>query len=331
VAELDSPVFVVGEDDRLVDVNEAGRAFLDGDALGDPVGTVFAAYPTLQECQQRGQGVEGFVTDHDGQRRYYDVTVLSLSGATQGGSILKLSEVTTRQRRKEALEEQNERLELLASSIAHDLRNPLNVAKLNVGLLGDEPHREEAGDQIAESLDRMEAIIDDMLTLARHDGRVDTETLLLSDAAGTAWGNVATADATLTVADDGSLRADHSQLLTLLENLFRNSVEHGSTGSRSQAGQDAGDHGQGSVTVTVGLMEAGVFIADDGPGIPASDRCEVFEHGYTTHEDGTGFGLAIVERIADAHGWSVTVTDADAGGARFEVTGITRPEQTPAD
>ena len=64
--------------------------------------------------------------------------------------------------------------------------------------------------------------------------------------------------------------------------------------------------------------ERGVFIEDDGPGIPPEERERVFEKGNTTREDGSGFGLAIVERIVDAHGWDVRVAESD-GGARFEL------------
>jgi signal transduction histidine kinase len=48
----------------------------------------------------------------------------------------------------------------------------------------------------------------------------------------------------------------------------------------------------------------------------------VFESGYTTDDDGTGFGLAIVDQIASAHGWTPEVTESDAGGARFEFGGV---------
>ena len=58
--------------------------------------------------------------------------------------------------------------------------------------------------------------------------------------------------------------------------------------------------------------------ADDGVGIPAAERDRVFESGYTTASDGTGFGLRIVSDVADAHGWGVSVTESEAGGARFE-------------
>jgi len=66
----------------------------------------------------------------------------------------------------------------------------------------------------------------------------------------------------------------------------------------------------------------GFYVADDGPGIPEGDHGKIFDPGYTTAESGTGFGLAIVKEIAEAHGWGVSVGDAASGGTRFDVTGI---------
>ncbi len=63
-------------------------------------------------------------------------------------------------------------------------------------------------------------------------------------------------------------------------------------------------------------------VEDDGPGIPEADRESVFEAGFSTANEGNGFGLAIVQQIAEAHGWTVTVSESEAGGARFEFTGI---------
>jgi len=67
---------------------------------------------------------------------------------------------------------------------------------------------------------------------------------------------------------------------------------------------------------------AGFAVEDDGPGIPEAQREEVFETGFTTSDDGTGFGLSIVAEIAAAHGWTVSVTDGRDGGARFEFEGV---------
>jgi len=92
----------------------------------------------------------------------------------------------------------------------------------------------------------------------------------------------------------------------LLENLLSNAVDHGGDG----------------VTVTVGECAGGFYVADDGPGIPEAERDRVFQSGYSTADDGTGFGLAIVAEVAEAHGWSVAVTESDEGGARFEITDV---------
>jgi len=62
-------------------------------------------------------------------------------------------------------------------------------------------------------------------------------------------------------------------------------------------------------------------VADTGSGIPESARSEIFDAGYSTADDGTGFGLRIVVQIAKAHGWEVSVAESKEAGARFDVTG----------
>ena len=74
--------------------------------------------------------------------------------------------------------------------------------------------------------------------------------------------------------------------------------------------------------VTVGDLEDGFYVADNGPGIPAEHRETVFEPGYSTRDDGTGFGLAIVQDVADAHDWTVRVTESEMGGTRFEIRDV---------
>jgi signal transduction histidine kinase len=75
------------------------------------------------------------------------------------------------------------------------------------------------------------------------------------------------------------------------------------------------------ITVTVGDVDGGFFVADDGAGVPENERESVFQTGYSTGE-GTGVGLSIVEQVADAHGWSVRLVESEDGGARFEFTGV---------
>jgi signal transduction histidine kinase len=100
---------------------------------------------------------------------------------------------------------------------------------------------------------------------------------------------------------------------------------HGDRGERSPKTRDQSlDRGEeatsdGSLTVTVGALSDGFYVADDGTGIPADERETVFEPGHSSTNGGTGLGLAIVERIIAAHDWNVTLTTADCGGARFEI------------
>ncbi|RLM72239.1 sensor histidine kinase [Halorubrum sp. Atlit-8R] len=248
----------------------------------------------------------------------------------------------------EEAERQRDRLESLVHGVSHDLRNPLNVAQGRLDLArseGDLAHVDAA----ASAVDRTLELIADLLTLAKQGEQPgELEPVDLSAVARECWANVATGDATLVVDADRQILAERGRLKRLLENLFRNSVEHGSTGSRPKpddsvehgstggrtASGDAADRG-GDVTVVVGdispmytttraaaVLPSGFFVEDDGPGIPESERDRVFEVGYTTDPDGTGFGLSIVTEVASAHGWEVAVAEGSRGGARFEVTGV---------
>jgi signal transduction histidine kinase len=159
---------------------------------------------------------------------------------------------------------------------------------------------------VEEAHARMEALIEDVLTLAREGEPVEeTEPLDLAAVTRACWDTVATGEATLVVDAEGTIQADRSRLQRLLENLLRNAVDHG------------GD----TVTITVGTLgtDNGFYVADDGPGIPPERQDSVFDRGYSTAENGTGFGLAIVKEIAAAHDWTVSVTESSDGGARFSI------------
>ncbi len=204
------------------------------------------------------------------------------------------------------LRRQNERLERFAGIVSHDLRGPLNVARGRMELLGDE-FPDEHVSPVVNALDRMEAIVENTLTLARQGRVVDEpEPIALPTLVERCWRGVVETDATLQVPDGGEIRGDPHRVRTVFENLFRNAVEH--------AGEDA--------TVRVGILEDGFAVEDDGSGIPEDQRQRVFEVGHTSGDGGTGFGLAIVAEIAEAHGWEVSVTEGRWGGARFEFRGV---------
>ncbi|WP_246988482.1 PAS domain S-box protein [Halorientalis marina] len=232
-----------------------------------------------------------------------------------------LKDVTDRRQREQELERKNEQLEQFASIVTHDLRNPLNAAQSRLELArdGDCDHLAVVDEQLV----RMEELIEDVLAIARHGQEVEeTEPVDIGRLAESCWATVETGNAEVIVDTDQTLSVDTGRLRQLFENLFRNAVEHGSTGSQNaERSGDAIEHGGNDVTVRIGTLTDGFYVEDDGPGIPAEDRDQVFDHGFTTDEDGTGFGLNIVAEIVTAHGWEISVTEGTEGGARFEITG----------
>ncbi|QIB72926.1 GAF domain-containing protein [Halogeometricum borinquense] len=240
----------------------------------------------------------------DGQTREFILNVVPLDpNAADGVGYALYTDITERKQRESELERQNQRLEEFANIVSHDLRNPLAVAQGHLEL-AREVNREESFDAVADALDQMEELIDDLLSLARQGEVVgETTAVDVGAIARRAWDTVETADGTLKISS-ATMDADTERLAELFGNLFRNSVEH-----------NDGDDG---VTVRVGPLDDGFYVEDDGPGIAADRREVVFEPGETTGDDGIGYGLAIVSRIAEAHGWSVAVTESAAGGARFE-------------
>jgi signal transduction histidine kinase len=305
------PTIVLSDTDRIRNYNECAKELFpelgDGASVGESIVTVLPRVVEALETEPPLLEVEQGETTS-----CYRVTESPLgTGRARLGRLLTLTDVTHRERYRRELERQNERLERFASIVSHDLRNPLSIAMARTELARadqDLSHLEAT----TAALERMNALIDDVLTLARQGQPIgDTEPVTLSSVADRSWQFVETVDAELVIEHDLEFVADRDRLQQLIENLFRNSVEHG--------GPD--------VTIYVGALDdaTGFHVEDDGPGIPDEERSEVFGSGYSTAEDGTGFGLAIVEEIADAHGWEIGVTGGRYGGARFEITGVTRP------
>ncbi|MFC7072542.1 ATP-binding protein [Halovenus rubra] len=213
------------------------------------------------------------------------------------------------------LRQKKDQLEQFTGIVAHDLRNPLNTVVSRLELARREPG---AGhfEKIEDGLTRMEAMIDDLLTLSRAGKAIEDVTAVsLKSGAVEAWQHVNAESAQLTIEESVNINADRERLLHILENLFRNAI----------------DHNEPPVTITVGQIEdttsdisstTGFFVEDDGGGIPTDQREEVFDHGHTTSSDGTGFGLSIVRRVAEAHNWDVKLTEGDDGGVRFEFTNV---------
>lgn len=201
------------------------------------------------------------------------------------------------------LDDESDRFEQIADILSHDLKGPLAVVGGNIELAretGDEMYLQRAAD----ALNRVHEMLDEVILLARTGELTDNvESVDLEATTRSAWASVQTRDATLDVVGSASIEADERVLRHLLGNLLTNAVVH--------AGPD--------VTVRVGPLERGFFVEDDGPGIPADERHRIFDRGISLDQESTGFGLHIVHQIAEAHGWEISVSEAESGGARFEI------------
>ena len=312
LALLDEGVVVIASDGRVADLNGAARELLGLDnapAVGEPVVDVFSGHPTLIEAYREGAETADIEVEVDGSQRFLEVQLSAFENPVgDPDHIIVLRDVSEIRTQAHDLERQNERLESFASILSHDLRNPLSVARGRTQLAREDGDVEQL-EAVERAHARMETLIENVLTLAREGQSVESfEPVSVRESAESAWGIVETDGARLTVETDIAVRGDPSRLQQFFENLFRNAIEHN----------------ESAVTVTVGATADGFYVADDGVGIPESEREQVLESGYTTGADGTGLGLNIAAEIVEAHGWSIAVGAVADGGARFDVTGVER-------
>jgi signal transduction histidine kinase len=250
--------------------------------------------------------------------------------------------LTQRQRRSERLAAENDRLAALgrlAAGFAHELRNPLGIIRAFTEDLqhtlrqgGNDPAALEACDEIIEEVDRMNRLVGQFLGYSR--GRATdpaTGRTPLVEAVESVLGILRpSADkqgVTLRIEHAPAVRADASRwragidtgaLRQILVNLLLNAIEVSPRGGLVRIG------------LSVQPRRVRVTVADQGPGIPKSDRARIFEPFYTTREGGSGLGLMISRQIAEAAAGTLDLAaNPPGGGACLELT-LPRAADTPA-
>ncbi|MFC7072312.1 ATP-binding protein [Halovenus rubra] len=212
----------------------------------------------------------------------------------------------------EELKLKNQKLNRLVSVVSHDLRNPVQSLSLSLAAVEQNGADEENIGRCRRSLDRIEALIDDLLTIGKQDGDLNTQLIGLETLVDECRENIEVGPATVICTTELKIMADPGRALQLLENLISNAIKHGA---------DSG-------IIRIGTIENGFYVEDDGPGIPPEKRDTVFEYGYSRTTTGTGFGLTIVQEVAKDHGWDVVLTESKEGGARFEILDVETAEQS---
>jgi len=241
-----------------------------------------------------------------GAATYLDPSTLSDGATAIAATVENLGSDSADQQSVDA------QLEEFSKTVSHELRNPIQKATSGIALAKTQCDSTYL-DEVDSTLSQLNDLVENLLDTLETDLTVDFEPVELDAAIETAWADPP--EAVLSVETDlPRIKAEPSRLYQLLENLFRNCLDHGGT----------------DVTVRVGTVsdpptaddQLSIYIADDGPGIDPDHREHVFEYGYTNAETGTGLGLAIVDEIADTFGWEVTITESAAGGTRVEISQI---------
>ena len=305
MAQMEDGIVILDTAERVVDLNPAAKRLL-GDrtpVVGLDAESVLPSYERLAS----GEPVSMQVTESDGNDRVVQLTRSQLANADATyGWVIVFQDVTVLEQQRQQLIRQNERLDAFARGVSHDLRNPLTIID-GYASLAEETGEPQHFDEIHETVSHMSTFLEDLLTLSQQGQTVtDPQPISLESVVRGAADALSEHDLEVRLQADAVILADRKRLRQALDNLFRNAC----------------DHSEGSVVVDVGLLENGFFVEDDGPGIDDDALETVFETGYSTRKAGTGFGLAIVRDIVDAHGWAIEATRGVGGGARFEIIGV---------
>lgn len=310
---LPGGVLVIGDDGRIRDANPAAESLL-GHPLEGELWESVRVRAFTGESRSTGE-----VSLRTGRR----VSVSQRRLDAEQGRIVLLTDVSETRALQE-LVDRHQRLSAMgemAARLAHQIRTPVSTALLYAGQIESGRIQPEAlpriGGRLAGRLRQIEAMIGDMLMFA-GGGRRDDERLGIDELFAEAAGQVmARWPRHVRLAVEGgrglAIRGSRTAVLGALTNLLNNAAEalQGSETDepaiRLRAESDRGDR----------IL---LRVRDNGPGVPADIREQIFEPFYTTRPQGTGLGLAVVRSVAEAHGGELMLGTPHAGGAEFIIS-----------
>lgn len=202
------------------------------------------------------------------------------------------------------LDEGYERQKRFIASAAHELRTPIAILRIKVDSSDNKACR-----KLAHDINRLANLAEQLLDLQRLEIVSLDEHVYLSDLARRVAGNLAPllieSDYSIEVIVDSNcpVRGDSGAIERVITNLVQNATEHG------------GKH------VVIRVIENGLEVEDDGPGIPVEERERVFEpfHRLKPRSTGSGLGLNLVLQVVQQHGGHISIHTAPKGGTIFRV------------
>ena len=334
LASLASGLLTVDGEGRLAYINPAAAELLEmpPDAwLGRPVlEELDRAAPGLGEVMRLTvQGREAVRRFETGERT--DGSILGVSTTllerSEGPSVTAIFQDITERRRMEVLRRRAERLEAVAelsASLAHEIKNPLaSIRSATEQLTGDgmdAEDREVLQELVVRESDRLSRLLSEFLDFARvrvrapgllHVGGLVKHALDLVRAHPHAGGR----EVHMQVDDSAAgavVQGDEDLLHRAVLNLALNAVQWAGPGGRVEVALDVVESEILSPALAY-RQAVRIRVSDTGPGVATEDAEHVFDPFFTLRPGGTGLGLALVQRAAEAHGGAVYVDEPAAG------------------
>ena len=322
LAHMSDGVAVVDSNGRLVRANEGLAVLLDQPGAAPGVTfREFARSPELDdllvEARDANHAIEREIRLWTPRRCLVRASATPLDDATGRSVLLLLHDLTEIERVHRVRQD-------FVANVSHELRTPLTSIRgyaetLLEGGLADVERREEFVRVIRDQTERLQALVEDLLSLSELErpgaelrlGPLDLREPVERQAAAMRE-RARRAGLTLEVREGGPLEvtADRAKIEQVIANLLDNAIKYTE---------------RGGVTVRLGGDGARVWceVADTGSGIPEDDRPRIFERFYrvdkarSREQGGTGLGLSIVKHIVALHGGAVSVTSAPGRGSTF--------------
>jgi len=226
-------------------------------------------------------------------------------------------DVTERVEYKQQVESQRDDLELLNSMVRHDIRNNLQVLLANLEILAEEdvePEQclEAAMENARNATDLTETA--QILSKAILEGEPDLSPISLGKTIEGAVEEVRSMSDSAVITVDGSIpdvrvRADE-MFDSVFRNLLKNAVQHNDKDTPAV-----------TVSAVTESEQVSISVADNGPGIPDERKEDIFAEGQKGAESsGSGIGTALVERLVERYGGTVSIRDNEPEGSVFTVT-----------
>jgi len=234
-------------------------------------------------------------------------------------SQVKTSELQLRLVRASEMNLHLKEMNLAAAGLAHETRNPLNIIR---GLAQIISKQQDASTEIRgktteiiDETDRVTAQLNEFINYSRprEVRRAPTDlSAVVGEVARTLNYDIEEKNIQLQIVMEPlQIEADEQLLRQALFNLVLNAVQAVPP--------------KGEIRIRASKrnnQEAFIEISDNGPGVPQANRAEIFKPYFTTHAEGTGLGLSVVQQIVQAHGWDIVCLGNEPAGALFRIAHI---------